>query len=53
VPFVITHKVIRIPDRVAQAFLPVVKLSQTGMSVLLFRPRFIGNNSGIIFSKEK
>ncbi len=29
--------VLRMPGRVAQKFLPVAKLSQTGMSVLLFR----------------
>ena len=37
-------------DRVAQAFLPVAKLSQTGMSVLLFFPGFIGKKAGINFS---
>jgi len=33
---------------VAQAFLPVAKLTQTRMSVLLILPGLVGQNSGII-----
>jgi predicted CoA-binding protein len=43
----VTIGLVEWPARVAQAFLPVAKLPQTGMSVLPFLPQFDMQNSGM------